>query len=444
MNRLNSNSEVMSTHYKRWVWISKLVLIVISFLTVNLATAESLNRISGINGLGGAGCGTDPGFSITSANSKDFAFNSGTLGCGAFGRALAGGGVVGIQNTLGQSPAKGPGIPAVATIGTQASSTIYDLYLTPDLTGIPGSDDFTDHDIDRLKSELQATYGASIAISVNMAISGEVAAAVDTNASFTRGASASLESGVRINNGSLKRYDKSVAVTNSTSSETETDPFDGTFVATATINWVQPFSVSMYINGRSSVSGYGDSTTTASVNALNSLSFATSGPVFNLPEGFTINSVEANIVNNRWIDPRTVPANQAPNGVIDTPADNIEIIVGETVNFTATGTDVDNNFPLDYLWTFSTGSGVADIIVEDPGNVTFDNPGVFTVIFSVTDNLGLTDPTVSTITVTVNAPILVSPNPIPTLSEWSVMILSIILFIVGFREIRRKHKKYPL
>jgi len=39
----------------------------------------------------------------------------------------------------------------------------------------------------------------------------------------------------------------------------------------------------------------------------NTLSFATTGPVFNLPPGFTLNSVEANIVDNHFVGGATVP-----------------------------------------------------------------------------------------------------------------------------------------
>lgn len=42
----------------------------------------------------------------------------------------------------------------------------------------------------------------------------------------------------------------------------------------------------------------------AGANGLNTLSFASDGPAFILPDGFFINSAEANIVNNYWIDPR--------------------------------------------------------------------------------------------------------------------------------------------
>ena len=93
--------------------------------------------------------------------------------------------------------------------------------------------------------------------------------------------------------------------------------------------------------------------------------------------------------------------NYAPNGVIDTPTSNMTINVGEWVEFTGTGTDPDGDLPLSFLWQFGAGSGIADSTLEDPGLVQFNNPGTFTVTFTVTDALGLSDPTPAMCTVTV-------------------------------------------
>ncbi|HEX9756425.1 MAG TPA: PKD domain-containing protein, partial [Nitrospiria bacterium] len=98
----------------------------------------------------------------------------------------------------------------------------------------------------------------------------------------------------------------------------------------------------------------------------------------------------------------TVNANQAPNGVIDTPLGNVTINEGQSVSFTGTGTDPDNNLPLTFLWNF--GGGATNSTAEDPGAVTFSTAGVYTVTFTVTDSLGLADPTPDTRTITVNAP----------------------------------------
>jgi PKD repeat protein len=82
---------------------------------------------------------------------------------------------------------------------------------------------------------------------------------------------------------------------------------------------------------------------------------------------------------------------QAPNGVIDTPLTNVTITVGDSVSFTGTGTGPEENMPLSFLWNFAEGA--ANQTVEDPGAVVFNTPGTFTVSFTVTDSLGLADPT---------------------------------------------------
>jgi PKD repeat protein len=92
--------------------------------------------------------------------------------------------------------------------------------------------------------------------------------------------------------------------------------------------------------------------------------------------------------------------NQAPNGVIATPAGNVTITAGQSVSFTGNGTDPDNNLPLTYAWNF--GGGAANSTAQNPGLVTFATAGTFTVSFTVTDGLALADPTPDTRTITVN------------------------------------------
>ena len=71
--------------------------------------------------------------------------------------------------------------------------------------------------------------------------------------------------------------------------------------------------------------------------------------------------------------------NQAPDGVIDTPAEagnpDVSISVGQCVNFTGTGTDPENS-PLTYLWDFGA-SGIAQSTVQDPGAKVFNTAGTF-------------------------------------------------------------------
>ena len=85
-----------------------------------------------------------------------------------------------------------------------------------------------------------------------------------------------------------------------------------------------------------------------------------------------------------------VPVNRPPTGTIVSPAADVTIAPGQTVTFDGSGTDVDNNLPLTFAWSF--GGAVADVSVEDPGSITFPNAGTFSVKFTVTDALGLADP----------------------------------------------------
>ena len=95
----------------------------------------------------------------------------------------------------------------------------------------------------------------------------------------------------------------------------------------------------------------------------------------------------------------TPPANQPPVATINAPADNVTIAQGGTVNFQGSGTDPDNNLPLTYSWNF--GGGAPNSTQQNPGAVTFNTAGTFTVSFTVTDSLGLSSAAVTrTITVT--------------------------------------------
>jgi hypothetical protein len=95
--------------------------------------------------------------------------------------------------------------------------------------------------------------------------------------------------------------------------------------------------------------------------------------------------------------------NNPPNGVIDTPTGNITINVGDSVNFTGTYSDPDGDFPQSFNWSFGSGSGIPDSTLEDPGLIQFNNPGNFIVTFTVTDALGLSDPTPATLNITVQS-----------------------------------------
>jgi len=93
--------------------------------------------------------------------------------------------------------------------------------------------------------------------------------------------------------------------------------------------------------------------------------------------------------------------NLAPNGVINTPSSTVSITQGDSVSFTSTGSDPDNNTPLSYRWRF--GAGIQDRFTQNPGQVVFNSAGTYQVSLTVTDSLGMVDPTPATVTVVVNS-----------------------------------------
>ena len=101
-------------------------------------------------------------------------------------------------------------------------------------------------------------------------------------------------------------------------------------------------------------------------------------------------------------DTRTIVVQSAPDGVIDTPTGDKTIERGQSLIFTGSGTDPDGNLPFTFNWDF--GGGASNLTKEDPGIVTFDTLGSFTVTFVVTNSLGVADPTPDTRTITVNEP----------------------------------------
>lgn len=82
--------------------------------------------------------------------------------------------------------------------------------------------------------------------------------------------------------------------------------------------------------------------------------------------------------------------NQNPTVTMDSPAGNLTIDAGDFVNFQSTAGDPDGD-PLTFTWTVTVVAlGLAPNIanVEDPGAVTFNNPGTYDVSVSVSDGRG--------------------------------------------------------
>ncbi len=92
-------------------------------------------------------------------------------------------------------------------------------------------------------------------------------------------------------------------------------------------------------------------------------------------------------------------ANEPPNGVITSPAGDMTIMAGESMMFAGMADDPDGD-PVTVLWEF--GDGITSTMLS-PGDHTYSDPGTFTVIFTATDDKGLSDPTPDTRVITVEA-----------------------------------------
>ena len=106
-----------------------------------------------------------------------------------------------------------------------------------------------------------------------------------------------------------------------------------------------------------------------------------------------------------------------PVAVIDTPSSNVTITKGESVSFTGTGTDP-GNLSLTYRWDFGDPN-IADSTAQDPGKVVFNNPGTYTVTFTVTNSKGLSHS--DTCIVTVKDSTVTNPPALISKTGWKLV-----------------------
>jgi len=120
------------------------------------------------------------------------------------------------------------------------------------------------------------------------------------------------------------------------------------------------------------------------------------------------------------------PLNAVPNGVILSPPQDLNINVGQTVNFASTVIGTAVAPPFSYFWNFS--GSAPNAAIQNPGSIRFDIPGTYFIQLTVVDNLGIPDPTPAVRTITVgggNFPIGNAPVPVinsPTSQNGSISI----------------------
>ncbi len=90
-----------------------------------------------------------------------------------------------------------------------------------------------------------------------------------------------------------------------------------------------------------------------------------------------------------------------PNGQIVTPAADITINAGESVNFQAVGSSPLSGEQLTYLWNFDGATN--NINQQNPGNIVFSRAGVYSVSLTVSDSRGVVDPSPAVRVITVLA-----------------------------------------
>ncbi len=86
------------------------------------------------------------------------------------------------------------------------------------------------------------------------------------------------------------------------------------------------------------------------------------------------------------IDNPSTPSNQQPVANVDKPESDKTIVVGDSLYFSGTAVDPDGSISALY-WDFD--GGARNVFVEDPGNVEFEQEGVFEVSFQARDDKGL-------------------------------------------------------
>jgi hypothetical protein len=260
------------------------------------AVAASINSLSIVDSL----CANTAAVSISSANTVEDIFDASFGQCDFGGTARAGNGAVGIN--LGLETTPGLGGHAIGDVEVITETLIEITISAP--VGFAGG-------------EIPVSFSAHLA--------GSTSASIVSSPNFARGGSASVTAFTSIAGSRIAAPDAFASATaNAVASALSfgTPEVDGELLpefltpATIFVDPSQPIEVLFRLTAGVGHSAYNDSVISLDVLALDTLSFALSGPVLNLPPGFTANSEFGMIVDNVYVIPEPTTLTLATLGLL--------------------------------------------------------------------------------------------------------------------------------
>jgi len=107
------------------------------------------------------------------------------------------------------------------------------------------------------------------------------------------------------------------------------------------------------------------------------------------------------------------PSDSTPLASIVSPIGDLNINVGDTLNFIGSGASPIGNNPISFLWNFS--GAAPNTTNQSPGNITFLQPGVYPISLNVIDNVGAMSTNVAQVTITVGSVGVTNNAPVATI-----------------------------
>ncbi len=254
-------------------------LVVLSFCSVfsHAASAATVNRIN----LVAATCGPVQQSLESSVERLEENINGGGTDCTYTVDGHAGAGMVGVRTTHNKTG--GPGLEqTAATASLEADFSI---------TAPNG-------------------FAGLVPISVNLALDGLVTADRSTlSLGVVSGlrAFASITQDSRTFGRASEELEASTGSLTASDEQSIFDRFDGVLsTSEILVDPTLPLILRLRLEGITTLAGTseGSFSATGFVDAFNTLSLATSGPAFNLPDGFSVTSTALNVFDNQWIDAR--------------------------------------------------------------------------------------------------------------------------------------------